>query len=42
MKAVLIMGSDSDRGHSEKITSSLEKLGVKFETFVASAHKNPE
>jgi 5-(carboxyamino)imidazole ribonucleotide mutase len=42
MKAVLIMGSDSDRDHTEKITSSLERLGVKFETFVASAHKSPE
>ena len=42
MKAVLIMGSDSDRGHAEKITSSLEKLEVGFEVFVASAHKNPE
>ena len=42
MKAVLIMGSDSDRNHTEKITSSLERLGVKFETFVASAHKSPE
>ena len=28
MKAVLIMGSDSDRGHAEKITSSQEELGV--------------
>ena len=42
MKAVLIMGSDSDRGHAEKITSSLEKLEVGFEVFVASAHKNPD
>ena len=42
MKAVLIMGSDSDRGHAEKITSSLEELGVGFEVLVASAHKSPE
>ena len=42
MKAILIMGSDSDRGHAEKITSSLEELGVGFEVLVASAHKSPE
>ncbi len=36
MKAILIMGSDSDRGHAEKITSSLEGLGVGFE------NKSPE
>ena len=30
MKAILIMGSDSDRAHAEKITSSLEELGVGF------------
>ena len=42
MKAILIMGSDSDRAHAEKITSSLEELGVGFEVLVASAHKSPE
>jgi 5-(carboxyamino)imidazole ribonucleotide mutase len=42
MKAVLIMGSTSDRGHADKITSSLDTLGVSHETFAASAHKNPE
>ena len=42
MKAVLIMGSESDMPHAEKITSALNNLGVVFEQHVASAHKNPE
>ena len=42
MKAIIIMGSDSDRGHAEKLTSSLEALGVGFEVLVASAHKRTE
>ena len=42
MKAVLIMGSESDKPHAEKITSALSDLGVPFEEHVASAHKNPE
>ena len=42
MKAVLIMGSTSDQGHADNITSSLDTLGVSHETFAASAHKNPE
>ena len=42
MKAVLIMGSESDMPHAEKITSALSNLGVAFEQHVASAHKNPE
>ena len=42
MKAVLIMGSTSDQGHADKITSTLDTLGVSHETFAASAHKNPE
>ena len=42
MKAVLIMGSESDMPHAEKITSALSSLGVEFDQHVASAHKNPE
>mgnify|MGYP003960568387 FL=1 len=42
MKAILIMGSTSDRGHADKITSALDTLGISHETFAASAHKNPE
>jgi len=42
MKAVLIMGSTSDQPHADKITSTLDTLGVEHETHAASAHKNPE
>tara|TARA_B100000965_G_scaffold105371_2_gene86890 strand:- start:7604 stop:7999 length:396 start_codon:yes stop_codon:yes gene_type:complete len=42
MKAVIIMGSTSDQGHADKITSVLGGLGVVHETHAASAHKNPE
>ena len=42
MKAVLIMGSTSDQPHADKITSTLDTLGVKHEVHAASAHKNPE
>ena len=41
MKAVLIMGSTSDQPHADKITSTLDTLGVKHEVHAASAHKNP-
>ncbi|MBU1090051.1 AIR carboxylase family protein [Patescibacteria group bacterium] len=40
MKAILILGSEVDQPHAEKITSELEKLGIPFEIHVASAHKN--
>ena len=42
MKAVLIMGSTSDQHHADKITSTLDTVGVEHETHAASAHKNPE
>ena len=42
MKAVLIMGSVSDKHHADKITSVLDTLGVEHEVHAASAHKNPE
>ena len=42
MKAVLIMGSTSDQPHADKITSTLDTLGVEHEVHAASAHKNPE
>jgi len=40
MKAILILGSEVDKAHAEKITSELEKLEIPFEVVVASAHKN--
>jgi len=42
MKAIIIMGSTSDRGHADKITTVLDDLGVGHEVHAASAHKNPE
>ena len=42
MKAVLIMGSTSDQPHADKITGTLDTLGVEHEVHAASAHKNPE
>jgi 5-(carboxyamino)imidazole ribonucleotide mutase len=41
MKAIIIIGSESDRSFTEKITSVLEKHKINFEVFVASAHKQP-
>jgi 5-(carboxyamino)imidazole ribonucleotide mutase len=41
MKVVIIMGSESDRSFTEKITDVLEKYKINFEVYVASAHKQP-
>lgn len=41
MKTVIIMGSKSDTAHAKKITDKLDKLNIKWEQHVASAHKNP-
>tara|TARA_B100000902_G_scaffold391148_1_gene441335 strand:- start:759 stop:1145 length:387 start_codon:yes stop_codon:yes gene_type:complete len=41
MKVVLILGSTSDEGHAQKITSSLDEFGIAWEQHVASAHKQP-
>jgi 5-(carboxyamino)imidazole ribonucleotide mutase len=40
MKAILILGSEVDKPHAEKITNELDKLEISFEVVVASAHKN--
>jgi len=42
MKAVFLLGSESDKDFSLKITDKLEELGIEFEVLVASAHKVPE
>ena len=42
MKAVLIMGSTSDQPHADKITNTLDTLGIEHEVHAASAHINPE
>ncbi len=41
MKVVIIMGSSSDEPHAKKITDHLDILSIKWEQFVASAHKQP-
>ena len=40
-KIVIIMGSESDGPHAEKITSKLADLGYHTDIHVASAHKQP-
>ena len=41
MKAVIIMGSESDKDFASKITDHLDKLSIVHEINVASAHKQP-
>jgi 5-(carboxyamino)imidazole ribonucleotide mutase len=41
MKAVLILGSESDADWAKQITDPLTALGVRWEQHVASAHKQP-
>jgi len=40
-KAILILGSDKDLDHAQKITDKLNEYDIANETHVASAHKNP-
>ena len=39
MKTILILGSEVDQPHADKITAALDERGIAHETFVASAHK---
>lgn len=39
--AVIIMGSESDRAHADKIAKALHGNGITVDTHVASAHKQP-
>jgi len=41
-RALIIIGSDSDRKIAEKAEEVLKEFGVEFKTEVASAHRNPE
>ena len=41
MKAIIIMGSQSDMTFAQKIIDALENLDIENEVNVASAHKNP-
>jgi 5-(carboxyamino)imidazole ribonucleotide mutase len=42
MKVVIIMGSNRDLEHCQKIGDFLERFGVSFIFRIASAHKTPE
>ena len=42
MKAIFLLGSESDKDFTSKITDELEKWGIEFDVLVASAHKVPE
>ena len=41
-RALIIIGSDSDRKIADKAEEVLREFGVEFKTEVASAHRNPE
>ncbi len=41
-KIIIIMGSETDGPHAEKITTRLTDLGYQAEIHVASAHKQPK
>ena len=41
MKAIIIMGSESDRTFVEKITDEFDKHNIEYHINVASAHKQP-
>ncbi|MBC8215775.1 MAG: AIR carboxylase family protein [Candidatus Marinimicrobia bacterium] len=41
MKAIIIMGSTSDKPHAKKITDKLDEYGIAWEQHAASAHKQP-
>jgi len=42
MKAIIIMGSESDKDFVQKITTKLNELKIEFEEHIASAHKQPK
>ena len=41
MKAIIIMGSESDREFAQKIVNRLEAFSINCDVNVASAHKQP-
>ena len=41
MKAIIIMGSESDRGFADKIIKGLDENSIEHKTHVSSAHKQP-
>jgi 5-(carboxyamino)imidazole ribonucleotide mutase len=41
MKAIIIMGSESDRTFAQKLTGEFDKYKIEYDINVASAHKQP-
>jgi phosphoribosylaminoimidazole carboxylase PurE protein len=41
IKVAIVMGSKSDKEHAEKAEAILKEFDIDFETFVISAHRNP-
>jgi len=41
MKAIIIMGSETDREFTQKIINRLEAFSINYDVNVASAHKQP-
>ena len=41
MKTIIIMGSNSDEHHANKITNKLDEYKISWEQHAASAHKEP-
>jgi 5-(carboxyamino)imidazole ribonucleotide mutase len=41
MKVAIVMGSKSDDAVAEKAQGVLDEFGIQYETFVISAHRNP-
>ncbi len=41
-QVVIIMGSATDRPIAQKAEKILEEFNIKYETYVASAHRTPE
>ena len=39
---ILILGSEKDKPHAQKIVVKLDEYGIAHETYVASAHKTPQ
>jgi len=42
MKVCIVMGSESDKAIAKKAEKVLKEHKVEFDSFVASAHRNPE
>ena len=40
--AVIMAGSDSDKGHIDEIVKSLQKYGIPHDVRICSAHKQPD